>query len=210
MEVELKLALARPEELDALLAELPTPEAVVDQHNHYFGDPEGRLAEAKVMVRVRREERVDAPGGATSPQAIVLTLKRRHSKEGGVFASEERECEVPSELWEAVQAGRTDLLSLQAEETAWLREACGVRELREHAVMINRRRRVHLSGFVLEVDETRFPDGTVEAEVEVETDDAEGARELVLEVARRAGVELHEQTEGKYGRLMKRVRGARG
>ena len=67
--------------------------------------------------------------------------------------------------------------------------------------MVNRRHVVHLEGYVLEVDRTELPGGRVDAEVEVETDDPEGARRLVQGRADAAGVELFPQTRGKYARF---------
>ena len=52
MEVELKLALTPPEALERLLVNLPTPDAVITQTNHYFTDPFGLLARDRVMIRV--------------------------------------------------------------------------------------------------------------------------------------------------------------
>ena len=69
----------------------------------------------------------------------------------------------------------------------------------------NERRRIPYESFLLEVDRTRYPDGTVEVEVEVETEDIEGARATVEAVARLVNVRLVEQPKTKYRRFLERV-----
>ena len=84
------------------------------------------------------------------------------------------------------------------------RDTLGVTALTVRGATTNLRRRVRAGGFLLEVDETRFPDGSVDAEVEVETDDPEGARAVVEAAAAEAGVALAVQTLGKYARFLER------
>ena len=60
-------------------------------------------------------------------------------------------------------------------------------------------------GFLLEVDRTTFPDGSVDAEVEIETIDLDGARHAVEAVAAKAGVELFDQIKGKHRRFRERL-----
>lgn len=199
MEQELKLALERPDELERLLAELPRPRAVIEQRNHYFVDPEGKTREARVMVRVREERRRDA---AAAPRPVRLTLKQRRRVEAGVFLADERECDVEDALWAAVQAGELDLAQAPVVLLQDLAAELGLRALQRHAVMTNLRHVIELGGYTLEVDRTELPGERVDAEVEVETEDPEGARSLVLEVAARAGVTLYEQTLSKYARLL--------
>lgn len=204
-EVELKLALRRPAELPRLLAHLPAPEAVVHQRNHYFADPEGRTAAARVMVRAREER----PGGPAADLArVVLTVKRRTGRADGLFTASEHEAEIPRDDWATVLSGERDLSALELEPLSVSVPA--VTALRRIGSTDNTRHRVLEAGFVLELDETRFPDGSVDAEVEVEAprERIDEARAVVEAAARRAGVELREQTAGKYARF--RARGGSG
>lgn len=195
VEVELKLALSDPAALPALLAALPAPRRVVAQDNRYFVDPEGLLAQARVMVRLRRE---DVEG---RPSTVTLTLKRRTSKTDGVFVAREDEAQLPLALWERVIAGDADLADAPF-EGGTLGGHLGVQSLQSRGGMRNRRVVVDAEGYVLEVDETHLPGGRVDAEVEVETADPEGARQVVEAAAARAGVSLAPQTRGKYSRFL--------
>ncbi|MGM0576761.1 MAG: CYTH domain-containing protein [Myxococcota bacterium] len=201
MEQELKLALD-PADLPRLLEGLPAPERVVEQTNHYFVDPEGRAARARVMVRVREER--DAGSGEL--RRVVLTLKRRTAVEGGVFRAEEREAELDPADWLAVREGERDLADAEAPPLRWLRSETGVTALLRQGGFVNERRLVRHVGFDLEIDRTSFPGGVVEAEVEVETDRPAEARAVVEGVARRQGVRLRDQTRGKYARYLAHLR----
>ncbi|HIN80559.1 MAG TPA: CYTH domain-containing protein [Planctomycetes bacterium] len=64
----------------------------------------------------------------------------------------------------------------------------------------NRRRRYRVdSGLLLEIDETRFPDGSKRFEVEVESSDPEGLRQQVESLLADAGVHwtLQEKTKSE-------------
>ena len=194
MELELKLGLDKPEALNALLAALPTPTAVIEQANHYFVDDGGVLVASRTMLRVRESRRRDAEAAPT----VVLTVKRRLRAKDGYFVAEEHECPLALDDWRAVQEGTRGLASLKPSPLADLAIDS---PLRCHGVMRNLRHVVHLEGYVLEVDRTELPGGRVDAEVEVETDDPEGARRLVTARAAAAGVTLFPQTKGKYARF---------
>ena len=63
---------------------------------------------------------------------------------------------------------------------------------------------IDLDGYVLEVDRSAFPDGSCDVEIEIETEDPEGARRAVSALAQRAAIELVEQSLGKYTRYLRR------
>ena len=199
-EIELKLALTDPTALPRLLAAMPPASRVITQVNQYFTDPDGRLAEERIMVRVR-EERTTAPPTAP-PERVILTVKRRTVAAGGVFASEESEVELDPERWAAVQAGTLPLAVAGRPVLQPLGKELGVREFVSLGAMTNTRHRVPIAVFVLEVDQTVFPDGHVEVEVEVETDRPEAARALVESFAADAGVAVREQTQAKFARFL--------
>ena len=198
-EQELKLGLVNAAHLDRLLAVLPAPEKVVEQTNHYFVDPGGRTTTAGVMVRVR-----EARDGAGVLRGVKLTLKRRTSIQHGVFLSEEIEESVDPAIWRSIAAGEVDLADAPLQPITTLCAELSIVSLRPHGAMVNTRHCVHQGTFLLEVDRTTFPDGSVDAEVEVETDDPEGARALVHGLADQAGDALFVQTKGKYQRFCER------
>jgi uncharacterized protein YjbK len=197
MEQELKLALARPADLGRLLGALPEPRAVIRQFNHYMVCPEKRTSEAKVMVRLRVEERGDVT-------TACLTLKRRVRAQDGVFLSWELEEAMAMEQARAVLDGHRDLMEVDHEGTRWLAQELNVRSLDRQGSLTNVRHVVDFEGYVLEVDRSEFPDGSVDVEIEVETDDPAGARIAVVSLTTDEGIALFEQTLGKYTRYLQR------
>lgn len=135
-----------------------------------------------------------------------MTLKRRVSVSDGVFVAHEMESYLPPEDWEEVRAGARDLLSLSCDGLQTIRDL-GVSQLQLRGTMVNLRRKISLGGFILEVDQTTFPNGVIESEIEVETERPEEARAMLEEVARTAGITLRLQTRGKYGRLLEHLKG---
>ena len=199
-EVELKMAFA-PEGLQRLLAALPAVDSVREQHNHYLTDSAGTLSAAGVMVRVRESWKIE--GDRHERVQIVLTTKVRTAAEGGVFVAIEHEQPLAPEIWDDFLASGGALPTGDGEALDWLRAHHPVADLVLIGKMHNRRHRVHVDGFELEIDRTTFPGGVIETEIEVETTDITGARALVADVARRAGIDLVEQTQGKYRRFLR-------
>jgi adenylate cyclase class IV len=210
MEIELKLGLVDAADLERLLGALPAPTSVVLQRNHYFSDPAGLLDAARVMLRVRED--LDPADPAAPATRVVVTAKRRTDKRAGVFVAEEHEAALDPGEWLPIRARERDLGALAEHPViAWLRAELGPVSLAPRGALDNLRRAIPCQGLVLEVDRTTFSDGSVDAEVEVETDDAlERAREVVEAAARRAGVALFDQTKGKYRRYLERAGIARG
>ena len=198
MEQELKLALARAADLPRLLSALPPARDTVRQENHYLVDPRGATSAAGVMVRLRIET------GRTDSWA-VLTLKRRLKSDDGVFLAWEEGGPVPLDQARAIARGDQPAMTLDHENVRWLARELDVRALNLQGTLINIRHIVDLEGFCLEVDESHFPDGSIDAEVEVETDAPEDARTLVTRVAETAGVALQIQPLGKYSRYLSRM-----
>jgi uncharacterized protein YjbK len=198
MEQELKLALARAADLPRLLSALPPARDTVRQENHYLVDPRGTTSAADVMVRLRIET------GRTHSWA-VLTLKRRLKSDDGVFLAWEEEGPVPLDQARAIARGDQPAMALDHENVGWLARELGVKSLDLQGTLLNIRHIVDLEGFCLEVDETHFPDGSIDAEVEVETENPEDARALVTRVAETAGVALQIQPLGKYSRYLARA-----
>ncbi|MCB9728108.1 MAG: CYTH domain-containing protein [Deltaproteobacteria bacterium] len=194
-ERELKLSLPDPDELPRLLAALPAATAVLTQDNLYFVEPGAPPERARIMVRLRQERRDGADG------RWLLTVKSGSQAVDGYFVAEEREAELDEATAARIAADPSALLGVGVEPARWLTEEAGVGALVPLGGMRNRRHLVPCAGFLLEVDRTEFPGGVVEAEVEVETERADEARALLLEVAERAGVRLVAQTLGKFTRF---------
>ena len=204
MEVELKLALTPPEALERLLACLPTPDAVITQTNHYFADPVGVLARDRVMVRVRES----VTQGDESPQPVILTIKRRAEVNNGLFIAQEDEYELDNEAWQVVRDDGGDLRQAGVEPLEALCEALGVSMLFKVGAFRNTRRCIPLQGLMLEVDRTEFPGGRVDVEVEVETEEVERARHVLMTIADAHHLHLQPQALGKYSRFVAIINGA--
>ena len=198
MEVELKLALTPPEALERLLVNLPTPDAVITQTNHYFTDPFGLLARDRVMIRVR--ESVNQGGGP--PQPVILTIKRRAEVNNGLFVAQEDEYELDPGAWQVVRDHGEDLRRVQVKPLEALCEALGVSMLFKVGAFRNTRRCIPFQGLMLEVDRTEFPGGRVDVEVEVETEEVERARRVLMTFADAHRLHLQPQTLGKYSRFV--------
>jgi hypothetical protein len=77
-----------------------------------------------------------------------------------------------------------------------------ITDLVEVGLFHNTRHCIPFHGFNLEVDRTLFPNGRVDAEIEVETEAHDRARELLQAFAARYGFDLTPQTLGKYSRFL--------
>ena len=149
MEIELKLGLINPDDLRVLLALLPTPSRETVQHNHYFTDRAGQLAEQSTMVRVREEK---AAAGCGEPDRVLLTVKTRASRRDGIFRANEVETSISAEEWAAVRTGAQDLTKLDVEPVAQLLEQGIQGPLEYHGSLMNRRHAIVFEGVLIEVD----------------------------------------------------------
>ena len=202
MEIELKWGLTDPLNLERLLAHLPGVQGILTQENHYFTDVRGRLRQAKTMVRLREEV---SSGFAKGDQLrALLTIKRRVAKDAGVFRAEEIEERIDIGLWRDIQRGLKSLDDLDFPALHELKATFDVDVWQQQGTLMNRRHVVLVEGFVLEIDQTTFDDGHVDVEVEVETEDIEGAKALLTRVGHASSIDFFEQTQGKYSRFLKR------
>ena len=206
MEIELKWGLKHPGDLNRLLAYLPVPDAILVQNNHYFTDPLGRLSKARTMVRVR-EEGLGGEGCAGIDK-VVLTVKRRLAKDAGVFRAEETEELIEPDLWHRILYERATLDDLDSPALKALKAEFEVEQWNPQGMLLNKRHVVKFEGYVLEIDRTTFDDGHVDAEVEVETEDIAGAKQVLSTVGEACGIEFFDQTHGKYSRFLRRCLGA--
>ncbi len=200
MEIELKLGLRAPADLPRLLAALPAPARVIQQHNVYLADPAGKLNATRIMLRVRTERRSD-----DDTPRVIVTAKRNDEASDGVFRREEHEAPLDPAVWEDVQAGERELATVDLEPIQWARREAGFDALAVRTAMTNERHVIPWNGYTLEVDRTTFGAGDVEAEIECETDDPAGARAALDTLLAELGVEVFEETRSKYDRLLSRA-----
>ena len=197
MEQELKLALDCSNDLERLLAALPTPRTVIRQSNHYLVCVDRRTTAAGVMVRLRTEERGDE-------RSACVTLKRRVRASDGVFLSWELEEPIDYGAALSIIEGQLSLMDVDHRAVRWLSEELHVNALRHQGRLLNLRHVIDFDGYVLEVDRSEFPDGSIDVEIEVETDDPQGAKQTVCRLTQREGIAVSEQHVGKYTRYLNR------
>lgn len=189
-EVELKRLLLGEHAADRLLAALGPATADKQQVNHFFDTADGRLRQAHHTVRLRFENGTP-----------VLTAKGPGKNLGAdTSAREEAETKIDATVAAAILAGRRDpvdelrtQISEAAFEPLWqkLAEIRSGLALQEVGAFENRRRVVPVrlpSGLELEVevDQTRFPDGHVDEEVEIELPGGEVLGEVEAWLLRKA------------------------
>jgi len=200
-EVELKYRVEGAKHLERLLERLPKPEAAFTQHNHYLDDEAGSLRKAEVMLRARS---VSFPPGASrgGNPPVTFTAKTRRSVDNGLFISEERAQVITHDDWrDILESGRP--FSVQGPLFRWLRGVTDYGDLQVIGLTVNDRYQIRSDLFLLEIDRTTFPDGSVELEVECETLVPDLARTHIEGLLTEAELPFGPQTEGKYARFLK-------
>lgn len=193
VETEVKMAIGGREDLLRLLAVLPPPRRWGMQLNCYLDTPEGDFAARGASLRVR-----------VTPDHARLTWKVRRDQHRGTFRAEEIEVPVPRD--QAVRWVRCqEDLDLRAfPEFGPARELAGGRPLRVALWSLTRRAICDTPFHVtIEVDETVFPDGFRDYEVEAEHDDPGLARQAIAHYGRLAGVRLRPQRQTKHARAFR-------
>lgn len=194
-EIELKYRLEGERAYRRLCAFLGPPAEEWEQVNHYYESEDGTIPGKEGVIRIRAER-----------GRVFFTVKRSGSLVGGLARSVE--VEVPWEgtgsvfppdactLWDA---GHKGLEALAAERGGPFR-------LVHVGGMVNRRKTYRLrEGLLLEVDASRYPDGTRDFEVELESEAPERDRPKLVEILRQAGVRFSVQTETKYQRFLRHL-----
>ncbi|MBT5737233.1 MAG: CYTH domain-containing protein [Planctomycetes bacterium] len=196
-ELELKLAIDSALDYQRLCEALPGFEEEKKQRNIYFDD-QRQLAARRMMLRLRIE-----------PPSAWLTLKIASSRREGVFDSEEIEEAVALDLALALEAEPRAIMRIDAAVIEESRTRCEspLQNLVEWGRVENRRRCYRVSsGLLVEMDETRFPDGVLRWEVEAEGDTPTLAREFLDRIAMEVGVTLQAQTQTKSQFLAENLR----
>jgi uncharacterized protein YjbK len=192
IETEVKLRIDGREDFERLLGALPRPRRWGLQLNLYLDTDTGTFRGARMTLRVR-----------ITPDHARLTWKHGRGVDGCTFRS--TEIETVLNRAEAVRWVRTgafdglDLGALEGFEEASVR--LGGAALRITNWSLTRRAVCDTPrGITVEADETVFPDGFRDFEVEAEDDDPALALEVIEEAAQAAGVTLRPQPRTKHAR----------
>lgn len=208
-EIEVKVALVRWRDYDKLLRSLNTPEANFTQFNYYLDDERRSLREARIMLRAREIKfPVGAAKGLGKPP-VTITAKRRRSADGGVFVSEEHEQVMAYDDWKDFEIGREPLAS-DGHVFRWLKSQTEHGDLKVIGHTQNERYKIRSDVFVLEIDITKFPDGSTEVEIECETIWPDVAKKHIEGLCEKLGIDTRPQTSGKYARFLEKSEGVRG
>jgi len=198
-EIELKYRLADRQQYLGLCEALGEPEDLVEQINHYFESPDGRIPGDRGAIRLRLEK-----GRA------IFTVKLGGMVEAGLVRAREfeepwqgqpdRMPPSPEEFWSGGYAGMEALAGAFGSRfpVAWVGKMTNVRKIYRTP-----------GGLRLEVDASLYPDGSEDFEVELETQDPEGDRSRLERLLEAAGVRAQPQTATKYQRFLAR-RGGEG
>jgi len=214
-EIELKRLLVGAGAADRLVLALGPVASDVEQTNHVFDTPDGRLRKQRFSVRLRNED------GHFSVTAKAPSRGVR----GSVSARTEAEARVDTRVAEQILAGAVDpVAALRGRATdaafAELWQGLGAaragQPLHEVGRFQNRRRTIAVVvppnlALRAEVDQTRLPDGRVDEEVEIEIPDAalaEAVEAWLEERALAAGVETR-ASSSKLGRFYAALGSAR-
>jgi uncharacterized protein YjbK len=195
-EIEIKFAFETKKDFWRFVRCFAVEKRGVVQTNYYFDSHDGRLGEMGFVVRLRK-----ARG------KFLLTVKgQRNATEEGVFDVAEFETEVGRKECEKLLQGRRSgeviarfLPDLQPEARKVL--------LSKDLVLITqsktRRFRAVLAGGMEAVaDETLFENGKKDYEVEVESENPETARKVLLEALKTCGAKAVVQALSKFERAM--------
>lgn len=203
-EVELKFKVDGVDKLGALMAKLPKPESSFIQTNNYLDDEAGSLRKAGIMLRAREIKLApDAPVGLGKPP-VTFTAKVRLSKEDGLFVSEERAQVMPLGDWMEIKDRKLPIPT-EGPLFRWLQGKTEFGALRIVGETVNLRHQVRSDLFMLEIDHTRFPDGSQELEIECETILPDKARAHIERLLGGLGIPFSPQTEGKYARFLQKI-----
>ena len=196
IEREWKIQVGGPKAMKRLLEHLGEPAREHAQRNVYFDTPGADLRSRKRMLRVR------IAGGA-----IVITFKSQSRIVDGFMSSREVEEGLDPGPWSAIERGERDLAELNHAPVVAALEGVESPRLEPHGELRNLRRFYPRSGgYTLELDETRYPDGTIDGEIEAEVapELAEAVRQDLEALLGAVGLPMTPQNESKYARLLAR------
>ena len=191
MERELKFLLSASD-YEALRSFAGPSATQLEQHNHYFDSRERVLRDhAGASLRIR---------GEGPPWAWELTLKVGTRVDQGYFEAHEwNEALAEDQAHALVEGGAA--WPWESEPLRHFERLFGQRQLVRLGSVENVRIRVPLFGDeVAELDKTRFPDGSVDYELEIETEDPRAVRGFLSE----RGWDFPNQSKTKFRRFLER------
>lgn len=211
-ELEIKLALAGPSDLERLAEHLGNPVSDTVQENAFHDTPDGDLAAERWALRLRRER----PADATGPERFYLTLKGPARRFRAATQRDEVERELNPGEAEELLNGLISFTDLQGGSPLPRLEGVRLNQMNRTARFTNRRRTFRLAlgerQYELELDETTFEDGTIDYELEMELPGDTVPAELVLVQVEleshltRLEIHFEPQQTGKYSRALERGR----
>lgn len=196
LEREVKLSLSGPDEYRRLASVLPAPRRWGMQLNVYLDSADGRLRAERLSLRIR-----------ITPDHARLTMKKpadvRESRDelAGAFVNLETEVEIDRTLALAWITDPASAMPWAMAGFSVIPGHLGGEGLRIATWSITRRAICDTAwGITLELDETVFPDGFRDFEIEAEHVDARLARRVIDLHAGRAGLTLAVQGMSKHAR----------
>jgi uncharacterized protein YjbK len=188
VEREVKLRIRDRAGFERLLAAV-APLRTLHQVNRYFDTPSRSLAAEGAAVRVREEE-----------GRVVLTVKSGARRGPGRVEVEEWECDLDPVAWRAIELGEAPLATVAFEPLERVRAG-------RPLVLVGRLENTRLEarapdGTLFQLDETRFPWGETDYELEIESDDVAGALAAAKELLAKLGVAFDEHVRTKQERLL--------
>lgn len=190
-EEEVKLTLERTEDLVKLLAYLGEPLRFSKQKNVYYDTVDRALHLKGAMLRVRQ----------VGDRACV-TAKSNAVLEAGTLRCREIEREVSVEEWQSKVGEGLENWSIPPIEhvRSFLSGAAPFVSLGE---CINERRYFSFEEtYVLEVDRTQLPNGSIHVELELETDELQRHREMLEEMLKTLGIPYTDEVVPKVQRFL--------
>ncbi|MCC6623768.1 MAG: CYTH domain-containing protein [Deltaproteobacteria bacterium] len=207
LEIELKYRLANWRDIHRLVEKMNAPEAHYTQTNNYLDDARRALRAKKIMLRAREITFPVGMAKGLGKPPVTITAKRKKSIDNGVFVNEERQQVMHIDDWRDIEYGKAQI-DMKGPVFAWLLEQVpDLGKLRILGQTENIRWQIYSDIFMLELDKTVFPDGTIEAEIEVETSMPEEARKHILELCGKHFIEVKPATQGKYARFLEKAEG---
>lgn len=193
-EVELKYLLGSDADLEMLAQSLPGFQADLKQQNIYL-DVRGKLRARGCLCRIRLEN-----GNGE------VTLKVAGEIKDGVSSATEYSESLTSEALKQVESNDFIGALRGMKCLDKLESICGepLTALEEWGRIRNLRRCFRWDqDWVVELDRAIFPDGTIRRELEVETDDPRGAREVIDGILRDLQISWQEAHESKSCQLFR-------
>lgn len=190
-EIEIKLKIANRADFEKFIAVLPPERRRTVQLNVYLDTKDTVVKGSGASLRLR-----------VTRSAAWLTLKRRiGTSTGHTWKSLEAEVPVDRDMAVAWCRGCGDFKLPNVPEMAEIASLIGERKLGFRTWSRTIRHACELGeDIIVEVDETMFPDGTVDYEIEVEHVDPAKAFGVVQQLASTARISLYNQIETKHAR----------